>query len=158
MKDAKIDGFIGPRAPKCFFEEDNKVVRLFDDSVAVGLDYYRRTGIFPIMHVLGVRKTLLEQQPFLAQALIKAFDEAKNIAEAELADTSATKVTMPFVEDHLDRVKDIMGKNFWSYGLDDANRKTLRTFLDHHHRQGLSSRALAVDELFPVNAVETYSL
>ena len=110
------------------------------------------------MHVLGVRKTLLEQQPFLAQALIKAFGEAKYIAEAELADTSATKVTMPFVEDHLDRVKGIMGKNFWSYGLDYANRNTLRTFLDHHHRQGLSSRALAVDELFPVNAVETYSL
>ena len=101
---------------------------------------------------------MLEQQPFLAQALIKAFDEAKNIAEAALADTSATKVTMPFVEDHLDRIKGIMGTNFWSYGLDDANRNTLQTFLDHHHRQGLSSRALEVDELFPVNAVEAYSL
>ena len=158
MKDGKIDGFIGPRAPKCFFEENSKIVRLFDDSVTVGLDYFGRTGIFPIMHVLGVRKPLLEQHPFLAQALIKAFGEAKDIAEAELADTSATKVTMPFVEDHLDRIKGIMGTSFWSYGLDDANRNTLQTFLDHHHRQGLSSRALAVDELFPVNAVEAYSL
>ena len=110
------------------------------------------------MHVLGVRKSLLEQHPFLSQALIKAFSEAKHIAEAELADTSATKVTMPFVEDHLYRIKDLMGSDFWSYGLDDANRHNLQTFLDHHHRQGLSSRSLKADELFPVNSVEAFSL
>ena len=153
-----IDGFIGPRAPRCFFENDSKIARLFDDSITVGLDYFKRTGIFPIMHVLGVRKSLLEQHPFLSQALIKAFSEAKHIAEAELADTSATKVTMPFVEDHLDRIKDLMGSDFWSYGLDDANRHNLQTFLDHHHRQGLSSRSLKADELFPVNSVEAFSL
>ena len=83
---------------------------------------------------------------------------AKHIAEAELADTSATKVTMPFVEDHLDRIKDLMGSDFWSYGLDDANRHNLQTILDQHHRQGLSSRSLQADERFPVNSLEAFSL
>ena len=61
----------------------------------------------------------------------------KDIAEAELADTSATKVTMPFVEDHLERVKNIMGADFWTYGLDKSNRFVIESFLKQHHRQGL---------------------
>ncbi|MGB1921024.1 MAG: ABC transporter substrate-binding protein [Candidatus Puniceispirillaceae bacterium] len=156
--DCKIDGFIGPRAPRCFFDNGSNVVRLFDNSIATGLEYFSRTGIFPIMHVLGVRNTLLEDKPFLAQALIKAFTQAKYMAEAELADTSATKVTMPFVEDHLDAVKQTMGTDFWSYGIDEQNTKTLENFLDHHHRQGLSERLVGVSELFPQNALEAFSL
>ena len=156
--DGKIDGFIGPRAPRCFFDPNSKVVRLFDNSIKTGLDYFDRTGVFPIMHVLGVRKKLLEDNPFLAQALIKAFMHAKQIAEAELADTSATKVTMPFVEDHLDLIKRTMGTNFWTYGVDTQNQKVLETFLRHHHLQGLSKRLVKIEELFPQNALETFSL
>ena len=156
--DGKIDGFIGPRAPRCFFEKNSNVVRLFDDPINVGLDYFKRTGIFPIMHVLGVKKDLLEQHRFLSQALFKAFHSAKEIAEHELADTSATKVTMPFVEDHLDRVKALMGSSFWTYGLDDSNRNTLQVFLDHHHKQGLSSKGLKAHDLFPKNSIESFSL
>lgn len=156
--DGKIDGFIGPRAPRCFFDPNGKINRLFDNSIKTGLDYFDRTGIFPIMHVLGVRKKLLEDNPFLAQALNKAFIHAKQIAEAELADTSATKVTMPFVEDHLDLIKQTMGTDFWTYGVDTQNQKILETFLRHHHLQGLSKRLVKVEELFPQNALETFSL
>ena len=158
MKDGKIDGFIGPRAPKSFFEESSLIRRLFDEPVDTGLNYFKRTNIFPIMHVLGVKRELLEKHPFLSQALMKAFQSAKDIAEDELADTSATKVTMPFVEDQLERIKKTMGVNFWTYGLDRANRNVIESFLDHHHRQGLSKRLLAVDEMFPKNSIEGYSL
>ena len=89
---------------------------------------------------------------------MKAFQSAKDIAEAELADTSATKVTMPFVEDHLERVKNIMGADFWTYGLDKSNRFVIESFLKQHHRQGLSKRLLSVDEMFPANSIEGYSL
>ncbi len=158
MKDGKIDGFIGPRAPKCFFEENSVIKRLFDTPIETSLSYFKRTNIFPIMHVLGVKKELLEKHPFLSQALMKAFQSAKDIAEAELADTSATKVTMPFVEDHLERVKNIMGADFWTYGLDKSNRFVIESFLKQHHRQGLSKRLLSVDEMFPANSIEGYSL
>ncbi len=153
----EIDGFIGPRSPKCFDDQISNVGRLFGNTVETASAYWKKTGIFPIMHLLGVRRELLEAHPFLAGALMKAFSASKASAEALLADTSATKVTMPFVEDHLSEAKKLMGDNFWSYGI-NGNEATINTFLDHHHRQGLSSRRVMIEELFPKNAAESYSL
>lgn len=153
----EIDGFIGPRSPKCFDDQHPNIGRLFDNSVAAASEYWRKTGIFPIMHLLGVRRDLLEAHPFLAGALMKAFTQSKRAAETLLADTSATKVTMPFVEDHLLEAKRLMGEDFWSYGV-KGNETTLNTFLDHHHRQGLSRQRVTIEELFPQNALESYSL
>ena len=109
------------------------------------------------MHLLGVRRSLLEAHPFLAGALMKAFSASKAMAEELLSDTSATKVTMPFVEDHLREARALMGDRFWSYGI-AGNETTIETFLDHHHRQGLSERRVTMEELFPKNALESYSL
>ncbi|MFK7966498.1 MAG: ABC transporter substrate-binding protein [Burkholderiaceae bacterium] len=153
----EIDGFIGPRWPKCFDEGHPKVTRLFGNSIDVASDYYRRTGIFPIMHVLGVRRELADQHPWLPGALFKAFNGSKAAARAALNDTSATKVTMPFVEDQLLAARQLMGDEFWSYGV-KGNEKVLETFLAHHHSQGLSSRLVTVDELFHPGSVESYSL
>ena len=153
----EIDGFVGPRGPQCFDDGNPNIVRLFADSVTVAADYYRRTGIFPIMHVVGVRRSLAEQHPWLPGALTKAFSAAKNVARDALNDTSATKVTMPFVEDHLHAARELMGPDFWSYGV-QGNEKVLDTFLSHHHRQGLSSRRVAVSELFHAGSLEAYSL
>ncbi|MCR9213755.1 MAG: ABC transporter substrate-binding protein [Proteobacteria bacterium] len=153
----EIDGFIGPRSPQCFDDQNPSIGRLFGNSVDAASNYWRKTGIFPIMHLLGVRRELLKDHPFLAGALMKAFNASKKAAETLLADTSATKVTMPFVEDHLLEAKRLMGENFWSYGI-EGNEATLNTFLDHHNRQGLSSRKVTIEELFPKNTLESYSL
>src|SRR5262249_51903394 len=110
--------------------------------------------VFPIMHLLGVRRTLLERQPWLAGALVKAFEKAKALGVSLLGDTSATKVTLPFVEENLKQARDLMGQDFWSYGV-EANRKTLEAFLRHHHAQGLSSRLVGVEELFHRSAFDT---
>ena len=75
MKDGKIDGFIGPRAPKCFFEEDSVIKRLFDAPVEIGLNYFKRTNIFPIMHVLGVKKELLGKTPVLVASAYEGFSK-----------------------------------------------------------------------------------
>ena len=153
----EIDGFVGPRWPRCFAEGHPHVGRLFSDSIGAAEDYFRRTRVFPIMHVLGVRRSLAEQYPFLPAALLKAFTEAKRLAEEALSDTSATKVTMPFVEDNLNRVHALMGKDPWSYGV-GANAKVLDTFLDYHARQGLSPRRVKIEELFHPSTLEAYSL
>jgi len=153
----EIDGFVGPRAPRCFDERHPQIRRLFDDSITAAEDYYGRHGIFPIMHVLALRRRLAEEHPWLPGALLKAFTEAKAVAEAALNDTSATKVTMPFVEDTLYRARRIMGPELWPYGL-EPNRRVLDTFLRYHHAQGLSSRRLDVDELFHPASVEAFSL
>ena len=94
-------GFIGPRSLACFDEGHDHVGRLFADGIKAASDHYARTRIFPIMHVLGLRQSLADAHPWLPGALLKAFTQAKTMAQQALADTSATKVTMPFVEDTL---------------------------------------------------------
>lgn len=155
--DGDIDGFIGPRWPRCFDEGHPQVGRLFQDSIAAASDHYRRTGLFPIMHLVGVRRELAEQHAWLPVALVKAFSEAKEIALTALGDTSATKMTMPFVEDNLGAVKKLMGENFWPYGVAD-NVAALEAFCEMHFQQGLSPRRLNVDELFHPSTYEAYSL
>ena len=152
-----IDGFIGPRAPACFEQGVPGVKRLFPDTMAVAADYFRRKRIFPIMHVLGIRRTLVDQYPYLQVAIYKAFNAAKDLALAELQDTSATKVTMPFVEDQLQSVYDLMGRDFWPYGV-AQNTHTLDAFLDAHFKQGLSTRRLEIAELFHASTTELFSL
>jgi 4,5-dihydroxyphthalate decarboxylase len=89
--------------------------------------------------------------------VLKAFEQSKRVALAQLGDTSATKVTLPFIEEWLMEARALMGEDFWSYGA-AANRKTLETFLRHHHRQGLSPRLVTVEELFHPGTLESFKL
>ncbi|WP_020656464.1 4,5-dihydroxyphthalate decarboxylase [Massilia niastensis] len=152
-----IDGFIAPRPPGGAAASNPDVGWLFDDPTAVAKDYYRRTGVFPIMHVVGVRKELAERHPWLPGAVLKAFEQAKAAALDKLADTSATKVTLPFVEEQLKAARESMGHDYWSYGV-AANRQTLDAFVRHHHAQGLSSRLMAVDEIFHPATYESFKI
>jgi 4,5-dihydroxyphthalate decarboxylase len=155
LAEGAIDGFIAPRPPTTL--GDKNVGWLFPDPVAAAKDYYRRTGIFPIMHLIGIRRALAEQNPWLPAAVLKAFEQSKQKALAHLSDTSATKVTLPFVEERLAEARELMGADFWAYGL-EPNRKALETFLRHHHAQGLSSRLLKPEELFHPGTHETFKI
>jgi 4,5-dihydroxyphthalate decarboxylase len=157
LGEGTIDAFIGPRVPSCFERGHPHVGWLFPDAISAASDYYARTSIFPVMHIVGIRRTLADQHPWLPATVLKAFEQAKSVALARLSDTSATKVTMPFVEEQLKRTRDLMGRDYWSYGV-GTNRKVLDTFLHHHHAQGLSSRRLAVDELFHPSTFESFKL
>jgi 4,5-dihydroxyphthalate decarboxylase len=152
-----IDGVIGPRAPSLFERGSPEVAWLFPDPTAAAKDYYRRTRVFPIMHLLGVRRSLVERHPWLPAAVLKAFTRSKEIALARLTDTSATKITLPFVEEQLRAARSVMGDDFWAYGV-EPNRPTLEAFLRHHHAQGLSPRRLAVEDLFHPSTLETHRI
>ena len=157
LEAGEIDGFIAPRPPKLVEKGHPNIGWLFPDPVSVAKDYYKRTGFFPIMHVVGIRRELAERHPWLPGAVLKAFEQSKEIGMAKLSDTSATKVTLPFVEEALRDARALMGEDFWSYGV-DKNRKTLDYFLGQHHAQGLSSRRVSVDELFHPATFELYKL
>ena len=150
----QIDGIISPRVPSGHEDGRSKVGWLFDDPTAAARDYYRRTRIFPIMHLVGVRRSLAERHAWLPAAVLKAFTQAKAVALARLGDTTAAKVMLPFVEEQLKGARDLMGEDYWSYGL-APNTGTLETFLRHHHAQGLSSRLVAPHELFHASTHET---
>nr|WP_246602987.1 PhnD/SsuA/transferrin family substrate-binding protein [Falsiroseomonas tokyonensis] len=153
----ELDGVMGPRAPSCFERGDPNIEWLFRDPTAAAQAWFRKTRIFPVMHVLGIRKTLVERHPWLPAAVQKAFEKSKAVALAKLADTSATKVTLPFVEESLRAAKRLMGEDFFSYGL-AANRHVFDWFLRHHHAQGLSSRLLAPEELFHPSTLEAHKI
>jgi 4,5-dihydroxyphthalate decarboxylase len=150
-----IDGFIAPRPPGGAAEKNANVGWLFPDPTLTAKDYYKRTGIFPIMHVVGVRKELVEKYPWLPGSVLKAFEQSKSLAIQALGDTSAPKVTLPFVEEQLKAARETLGENFWPYGV-APNRKALETFLRHHFSQGLSSRLLSVEELFHPSTYDAY--
>jgi 4,5-dihydroxyphthalate decarboxylase len=157
LASGEIDGVIGPRVPTPFEQGHPHVGWLFADPVAAAKDYYKRTGIFPIMHIIGVRRELVDRYPWLPAAVFKAFEHAKAAAVESLGDTSSSKVTLPFIEERLIEARALMGDDYWSYGV-EQNRKALETFLRHHHAQGLSSRLLKAEELFHPGTLETYKL
>jgi 4,5-dihydroxyphthalate decarboxylase len=156
LAEGAIDGFMAPRPPSIPGGHPH-VGWLFPDPVAAAKDYYKRTGIFPIMHLVGIRRELAEQHPWLPGAVLKGFTQAKAQAVKLLSDTSATKVTMPFVEERLKEAHELMGEDFWSYGV-EPNRKALESFLKQHHSEGLSQRLVSVDELFHPGTLESFKL
>lgn len=156
LADGEIDAVIGPRAPSCFGRHPH-VGYLYPDPQRAATDWFQRTRIFPIMHLLGIRRTLAERHSWLPAAVAKAFETSKAVALARLGDTSATKVTLPFVEEQLLAAKRLMGDDFWSYGL-APNRHVLERFLRRHHAEGLSSRLLAPEELFHPASLEAHKI
>ncbi|HYZ63819.1 MAG TPA: ABC transporter substrate-binding protein, partial [Acetobacteraceae bacterium] len=157
LADGELDAVIGPRAPSCFDAGHPHVGYLFADPQEEAKAWFRRTRIFPIMHLLGIRKTLAERHPWLPSAVFKAFERSKAAALAKLGDTSATKVTLPFVEEQLRAARALMGEDFWPYGL-EPNRHVLERFLRRHHEEGLSARLLAPEELFHPASLETHKI
>ena len=157
LEAGEIDAFVGPRTPSCFEQGKPNVGWLWPDPMAIAKDYFRKTGNFPIMHMIGVKRTLVAQHPWLPAALLKAFTRSKDICLALLEETSASKVTLPFMEEQVKAARDFMGADFWPYGI-EPNRKQLEYFLAQHHKQGLSPRLVKVEELFHPTAFETYKL
>jgi len=157
LEAGEIDAFIGPRAPSCFERGAPNIGWLWPDTMATAKDYFRKTGHFPIMHMIGVRRALVTQHPWLPAAVLKAFTRAKSICLALLEEPSASKATLPFMEEQVRAARDLMGKDFWPYGI-PANRKSLEYFLAQHHKQGLSSRLVNVEELFHPTTFEAYKL
>jgi 4,5-dihydroxyphthalate decarboxylase len=143
----EIDALIGPRTPSAMTAANPTIGWLFADPRTAAIENYRRTKTFPIMHLVGVRRLLAERHPWLPAAVLKAFDRSKTAAFAKLADTSASKVMLPFVDQQLGEAQDLMGQDFWPYGV-DLNRRCLDYFLHQHHKQGLSDRLVTVEELF----------
>ncbi|WP_245303594.1 ABC transporter substrate-binding protein [Pseudorhodoplanes sinuspersici] len=153
LASGEIDAFMAPRAPALPADTPN-VGWLFPDPIVAAKDYYCRTKIFPIMHIVGVRRELAEKHPWLPAAALKAFEQSKAKAVAHLSEPSATKVTLPFAEERVMEAKELMGEDYWSYGV-PANRHVLETFFRHHHAQGLSSKLVTVEDLFHPSTLES---
>jgi 4,5-dihydroxyphthalate decarboxylase len=151
----EIDAFYGPRIPSSFHRGDGRVRRLFSDPVAVEKEYFSRTRIFPIMHVVVIRREVYEANRWIAQSLYKAFTQARDLAYEALFDASALRFMSPWLVQHAERDRALLGNDFWSYGL-DGNRRVLETFLGYHLAQGLSPRSLTPAALLAPETLESF--
>jgi 4,5-dihydroxyphthalate decarboxylase len=147
LAEGDLDAVISARQPACFVAGHPSIRRLFPDYRAVEREYYRRTGVFPIMHAVGIRRDVLDKHPWLAASVYKAFVQAKRLADAEFAELTALKIGLPWLRAEFDATREIMGNDFWSYGA-QANRRTLELMARYSHEQGLAVREISIEEMF----------
>ena len=149
-----LDALIGIEPPSCFAAGVPGVARLFPDWRAVEHDYFADTGIFPIMHAVGIKRDLLNANPWIAASLFEAFSTAKDMAVRELAVTNAPKATLPWVAAELQATTNAMGEDYWPYGI-SKNRKVLDNLIRCSFEDGLISRRLSIEELFAPSMLDT---
>ena len=157
LADGELDAFHTARAPSTFYNEPDRVRRLFPDFVPVERDYFRRTRIFPIMHVVVIRRDVYRANPWVAQSLFKAFTLSQRLTYDNFAVTAALKTMLPWQIAAVEEARREMGDDWWSYGF-AANRHVLETFLRYHHDQGLSKRLLSPEEMFAPETLQTFRI
>ena len=150
----EIDGLFSARAPSCFLQGAPNVGRLFPDYPAVEAAYYKKTKLFPIMHAVGIRRSLVEKYPWLAVNVYKAFLKAKALCMDELAEIGHLHATLPWPVHAYDHARKVMGEDYWAYGAHE-NKQALETLARYSFQQGLSVRQVPLDEMF---AKPTYEL
>lgn len=157
LADGEIDALHSARIPSTMYTRPGTVKRLFEDYVPVEQAYFRKTRLFPIMHLVAIRRELYEQNRWMAMSLYKAFVESKRIAYEETYESAALRNMLPWMLAEVEWLKREMGDDWWPYGL-EANRHSLSTLLRYHHAQGLSKRLLSPEDLFAPETFEAFKI
>ena len=147
LRCGEIDSIISPTAPNCLADDGVPVARLWRNPRAAERDWWQRHRIFPIMHVLVVRRTLVEADPTLPDALFAAFEQARALAAADVANRDFPKLVLPWLPAFAAETHATLGGDPWTYGL-AANRDVLATMLRYAVADGLAPASLRVEDLF----------
>jgi 4,5-dihydroxyphthalate decarboxylase len=153
----EIDALYTPRIPSSFSNASGSVRRLFENHYDVEREYFRKTRIFPIMHTVVIRREVYESNRWIAQSLYKAFKQAQHETYREMYEAAALKYMLPWLLQHVEDTRGLMGNDFWAYGL-EPNVHTLETFLRYSYEQGLSKRLLKPRELFAPESLESFKI
>jgi len=147
LADGELDALFSIYIPRLFLEGSARIARLFPNFKKTEQDYYRRTGVFPIMHIVAIRKDVYRDHPWVAGSLYRAFCQARDLAIDALYDTDALAATLPWLIDHVEESRHILGRQFWPYGL-IPNRPALEALCRWVRQQGLAPRLVTPEELF----------
>jgi len=131
--------------------------RLFEDYEPLEIEYFSKTRIFPIMHLVVLKREVYERDRWVAMNLFKAFDEARRTSLARLPDITASHIPVPWLSEHVRRWQALAGEDFWPYGI-EPNRPTLEAFVQYAFEQGVCRRKLSVDELFAPETREAFKI
>jgi 4,5-dihydroxyphthalate decarboxylase len=155
LESGEVDALIAPRAPSSFLKGSPNVKRLFTDYVSVEKEYFKKTGIFPIMHVVAIKDEILQKDPWVAQNLYQAFVQAKQRVYDGFNQTAALKVTLPWLLSEVENTKQLMGNDFWPYGV-GKNRTNIDAAINYSYEQGMISRRLEIEELFAKTTLDEF--
>lgn len=154
LVEGEIDAIYSPRSPQPFLDKNPIVARLWPDSRKEEVEYFKATGIFPIMHTIVMRRDVYESGHWIAGSMYKAFIEAKSMVFKRLEDSVALLHTLPWSSQDYEETKKVMGDDYWPYGI-EPNRTVLEGFIKYSYDQGLAKRPYEIEELF---APETHEL
>ena len=157
IESGEIDALISPRMPSCFLRGSSQVRRLFPDFKRVEMDYFRRTGLFPLMHIVVIRMSVYEKDPWVAQSLYKAFCEAKDLCFSRIYDSNVLYTSLPWNIADYEETRLVMGEDYWPYGF-AANRNGLETLHSYLLEQGLIKKRLDLEKLFAPNTLEAFKI
>jgi 4,5-dihydroxyphthalate decarboxylase len=152
LAEGEIDAIITYRDPQVFTDGHPAIGRLFPDFRSAEQAYYKKTGIFPIMHVVGIRDDLLRRHPWLVGNVMAAFEEAKLRAMAALTDLDALAVSLPWLVAEAEDTKALMGDDFWPYGI-EKNLAAINAQTRWSVEQGISPRQLELDDIFSASSL-----
>jgi 4,5-dihydroxyphthalate decarboxylase len=144
----ELDAVLGALVPDSFGVHPD-VQRLIPDFRSAEKDYFRRIRIFPIMHLIAIRRSIVEQQPFVARSLYQAFDKAKQAAIARMREVGALAYMTPWLADDIREMDEVFGGDAWPYGI-AANRPTLEALTRYMAEQGLIAAPMPLEKLFPL--------
>lgn len=150
LLDGAIDGLLAPKPPQGFLDGNPDMVRLIPDFEAAEIAYHRKTGFFPIMHVLAIRKRLADEHPWLPRALFDASVTARDIAIKRLRNVwlgNSNRLSLPWLNASMEKTLSVLGEDYWSYGF-KANREELATICRYSVEQHLAERYVEPEELF----------
>jgi 4,5-dihydroxyphthalate decarboxylase len=155
LLDGDLDAVMGPRPPSGF--PGQRTRRLFANFREVEADYFRRTGVFPIMHTVVIRGELLDRDPWIARSLFDAFCESKRRAMQELAEPVVLFTSLPWQIAEVESTRELMGDDYWPYGV-EANRKALEALVRYSCEQGLAERPVSIESLFAPSTLDDYRI
>jgi 4,5-dihydroxyphthalate decarboxylase len=148
----EIDGAIIGRPPDCFLGGHPDVVRLFPNFQEIEEKHYARTGVFPIMHIIAMKKSVLDENPWVAGSLYNAFEESKRRSLQRFLDPAVSRYPLPWITSYARRMRDMFKGDPFPYGI-EANRPTFEQFLRYSYEQGIAHRHAKVEDIFPKGVV-----
>lgn len=143
----EVDAIFHPAEPQAYIDRNPKIARLFPDSRKVEAAYFAKTGIFPVMHIIAIRRELAEAEPWLPKAVFDAYSQAKQLDYQEMKRIRWVYSSLPWYGQEFDKTRELMGQNFYSYGL-PKNQKAIETACRYLYQQKLAKRELTIKELF----------
>ena len=144
----ELDAVLIAREPSCFKKGHPHVARLFPDYRKVEQEYYARTKIFPIMHIIAMKRSVLDENPWVARNMLNAFEKSKANCLHRFNEEAISTYPVPWATDYARQMAQTFGKDYYPYGI-EANRPTLEAYLTYAYEQGIAKRLMKPEDIFP---------